>query len=105
MFENTPLGGPFPGIESSDDIHGNRRWVLGLLQGNSSTPVYRDFQNATYIEFPKELRPIKVAEFEAWQEIGATALSDDQINSLGLYPDLLFISSFSELVSFRILIA
>jgi hypothetical protein len=96
MFENTPLGGPFPGIESSDDIHGNRRWVLGLFRANSSVPVFQDFQNATYIECPKELRPIKVAEFEAWQEIGATALSDDQINSIGLYPDLLFVSSFSK---------
>jgi hypothetical protein len=99
MFENTPPRGPFPGIESSDDIHGNRRWVLGLLQGNSSTRVFQDFQNATYIECPKELRDINVRELEAWQEIGATALSDDQINSIGLYPELLFILSFSELLS------
>jgi hypothetical protein len=86
MFENTPLGGPFPGIESSDDIHGNRRWVLGLFQDNCSTPVFQYFQDANYIECPKGLRPIKVTEFEAWQEIGATALSDDQIKSYRFVP-------------------
>jgi hypothetical protein len=86
MFENKPPGGPFPGIESSDDIHENRRWVLGVFKGNPSTPVLQDFQKAIYFGCPKEQRPIKVTEFEAWQGIGGTALSDDQINSTGLYP-------------------
>jgi hypothetical protein len=99
MFENTPRGRTFPGIESSDDIHGNRRWVLGVFKGNSSTPVFQDFQNATYIECPKEQRHIKVTEFEAWQGIGATALSDDQINSIGLYPAFyLFHPSLNSLI-------
>lgn len=105
MFENTPPGEPFPGIESSDDICENRRWVLGLFEGNFSTPDIQGFQNSTYIECPEERRYINVAEIEAYQEIGMTGLTNDQINSIGLYSDLLFVTPFSELVRFRILIA
>jgi hypothetical protein len=87
MFENRSPGEPFPGIQTSDDIRANRRWVLGILQHNSSTLVFRHFQSATYVECPKELRPIHVAEFEAWQEIGTTDLSDDEINGFGMQLD------------------
>jgi len=90
MFENRSPGQPFPGIQTSDDIYGNRRWVLGILQDNSSTPAFQDFRNASYFQCPKERRPIYVDEFEAWQEIGATDLSDGEIKSFGMQLDFYY---------------
>ena len=96
MFENARPGGPFPGIESSDDIRGNRRWVFGRFRGNPSSPVFRDFQEATYFQCPGERRRIEIDELEAWQEIGATSLSTGRVETIGPLSSPPFVSRSSE---------
>ncbi|KIW28004.1 uncharacterized protein PV07_07696 [Cladophialophora immunda] len=83
MFKNTTPGSPFPGIESMNDIRGNRRWVLGVFRGIPLPPKERDFtNNAKYFECPGDLRHIDTSEFEAWQAVGVTTLGDNQIDLL-----------------------
>ncbi|KIW74945.1 hypothetical protein Z517_11716 [Fonsecaea pedrosoi CBS 271.37] len=99
MFTNTTPGSPFPGIESMNDIRGNRRWVLGVFRGISLPPKEKDFtKNAKYFECPGDLRHIDTSEFEAWQAVGVTTLGDNQIDLLSIAP-----TSFPESVSLMML--
>jgi hypothetical protein len=86
MFGSWTDTGSFPGIQNVHDIRGNRRWILGVLQENSSTPNLFAFKNAKYFQCGGERRNIVHEEFEAWQPVGTTDLSDEMISRIGNFP-------------------
>ncbi|KAF2187180.1 hypothetical protein K469DRAFT_705741 [Zopfia rhizophila CBS 207.26] len=81
MFSTQADIGPFPGIKTTHDIRGNRRWVLGVFQGNPSSPSWSDFTDAQYFQCKGERRNILHEEIEAWQPVGKTDLSDYTIRN------------------------
>lgn len=92
MFSTPADVGPFPGIRTNHDIRGNRRWVLGVFQNDTTSPIWSDFTNAQYFQCGGELRAIQHNELEAWQPVGTTELSDDKIRPHGECYHLYYIS-------------
>src|SRR5579871_2143977 len=85
MFQGMPAQGPFKGLSSIDDIRGNRRWVLGVFNGNPLAPTQLDFDSAQYFQCDGERRVIVTGELEAWQRVGTTTLDNEGIRRVGSY--------------------
>jgi hypothetical protein len=86
MFSTQADIGPFPGIRTIHDVRGTRRWVLGVLQKNSSSPPsWSDFTRAEYFQCGGEKRGIIHKEFESWQPVGTTSLIDEEIRKFGTH--------------------
>lgn len=83
MINTRANSGPFPTIESINDIRENRCWVLGVFRRTLSSPSQSDFTNALYFQCEGDRRDILSQEIEVWKPLGTTNLSDDAIKNLG----------------------
>lgn len=86
MFNNIiQPGARYPGLTSRDDIHANRQWVLKVMQGNIQVPTIEDLGHDGYFRCPRESESIMIEKFEAWQMIGVTNMTNDEISLNGMH--------------------
>jgi hypothetical protein len=78
----------------ASDIKADRRWVVGVVDGNTSNPITTaDLTSAVmYFECPRDrvvtlnshrIGRATLRQFEAMQELGETELTTAQIETLG----------------------